>query len=312
VRRDPILARLGLAPVNTRSPLPGYLMIADRDNNRVIVVNPAKQIVWRYPPAGSRVAAGTFTQPDDAFVSADGRDISTNEELAETIAVISLTRRPRIVWQYGHYDVQGSAPGYLAHPDDAYLLANGEIQVADIINCRVLWLDHAKRVVRSIGTAGDCNHDPPFSLSDPNGDTPLPDGGVLVTEIGGWVDRFDRRGRLLWSITTPTTYPSDAQLLASGNVLVAGYNAPGRIDIITPHGHIVWTYDPSSGPAALAQPSLAVVLPNGMIAATDDWDHRVVVIDRRSKRIVWQYGHDGVPGSAPGYLNKPDGLELLP
>jgi hypothetical protein len=287
-------------------------MIADRDNNRVIVVNPAKQIVWQYPAPGSRVAARTFSEPDDAFVSADGRDISTNEELADTIAVISLTRRPRIVWQYGRYDVQGSAPGYLAHPDDAYLLANGEIQAADIINCRILWLDHAKRVVRSIGTAGDCSHDPPFSLSDPNGDTPLPDGGVLVTEIGGWVDRFDRRGRLLWSTTTPTTYPSDAQLLPGGNVLVAGYNAPGRIDIITPHGRIVWTYDPSSGPAALAQPSLAVALPNGTIAATDDWDHRVVVIDRASKRIVWQYGHDGVPGSGSGYLNKPDGLELLP
>jgi hypothetical protein len=285
-------------------------MIADRDNNRVIVVSPAKQIVWRFPAAGA--TAGTFTQPDDAFVSADGRDISTNQELADTIAVISLTRQPRIVWRYGQYDAQGSAPGYLAHPDDAYLLANGQIQVADIINCRVLWLNHAKRIVRSIGTAGDCNHDPPFSLSDPNGDTPLPDGGVLVTEIGGWVDRFNRLGHLMWSFTTPTTYPSDAQMLPNGNVLVAGYNNPGRIDIITPHGRILWTYDPPSGPGALDQPSLAVALPNGTIAATDDWHHRVVLINRASKKIVWQYGHDGAPGSGAGYLNKPDGLELLP
>jgi hypothetical protein len=310
--RDTILARLGLPPVAHGSTLPGYLMIADRDNNRVIVVSPSKRIVWRFPAAGSAAAAGTFTQPDDAFVSADGRDISTNQELADTIAVISLTRRPRIVWRYGHYDLQDSAPGYLAHPDDAYLLANGEIQIADIINCRVLWLNQAKRIVRSIGTPGNCAHDPPLSLSDPNGDTPLPDGGVLVTEIGGWVDRFDRFGHLMWSITTPTAYPSDAQLLPGGDVLVAGYNTPGRIDIITPHGRILWTYDRPSGPGALAQPSLAVALPNGTIAATDDWDHRVVLIDRASKKIVWQYGHDGVPGSGPGYLNKPDGLQLLP
>jgi hypothetical protein len=86
----------------------------------------------------------------------------------------------------------GSAPGYLAHPDNAYLLANGQIQLADIINCRVLWLDRAKRIVRSIGSAGNCVHDPPRALSDPNGDTPLPDGGVLVTEIGGWVDASAR------------------------------------------------------------------------------------------------------------------------
>ena len=153
--------------------------------------------------------------------------------------MISLTRRPRIVWQYGHYDVPGKAPGYLAHPDDAYLVADGQVQVADIINCRVLWLNHSKHIVRALGTPGDCNHDPPFSLSAPNGDTPLADGGVLVTEIG--------------------------------DVLVAAYDTPGRIDIISPHGRILWTCGPPSGPGALAQPSLAVELPNGTIAVTDDW-----------------------------------------
>jgi hypothetical protein len=74
----------------------------------------------------------------------------------------------------------------------------------------------------------------------------------------------------------------------------------------------VWTYERASGPGALQQPSLAVMLPNGMIAVTDDWNDRVVVIDPRTKQIVWQYGHDGVPGSGPGYLRKPDGLNLLP
>ena len=187
------------------------------------------------------------------------------------------------------------------------------MSIADIINCRVVWLDRAKRVVRALGSAGDCEHDPPRSLSQPNGDTPLPDGGVLVTEIGGWVDRFDSHGHLEWSLKTPTDYPSDAQLLPEGNVLVAGYNAPGRVDIIDPRTRrIVWTYGPSSGPGSLNEPSLALPLPNGTIAVTDDWNHRVVLIDRASRRIVWQYGHDGHAGSAPGYLNKPDGLDLLP
>jgi hypothetical protein len=49
-----------------------------------------------------------------------------------------------------------------------------------------------------------------------------------------------------------------------------------------------------------------------MIAVTDDWHHRVVVIDPRTKQIAWQYGHTGVASSAPGYLSKPDGLDLLP
>ena len=52
--------------------------------------------------------------------------------------------------------------------------------------------------------------------------------------------------------------------------------------------------------------------PNGMIALTDDWNHRVLVMNPRTKKVVWSYGHLGSPGSAPGYLNKPDGLDLLP
>src|SRR5581483_3864734 len=50
-KTDPVLARLGLAPLHTSSPLPGYLMIADRDNNRIIIVSPKKRIVWRFPTA---------------------------------------------------------------------------------------------------------------------------------------------------------------------------------------------------------------------------------------------------------------------
>jgi hypothetical protein len=116
-----------------------------------------------------------------------------------------------------------------------------------------------------------------------------------------------------WSIKTPAEYPSDAQLLGEGNVLVAGYNQPGEIYIIDPHSQRVsWSYGPASGAGSLNHPSLALLLPNGMIAATDDWDHRVVIIDRATKQIVWQYGRDGVAGAAPGYLNTPDGLDLVP
>jgi hypothetical protein len=309
---DPVPARLGLPLLRGNSPLPGYLMIADRDNNRIIIVNPSKRIVWRFPRPGALARGQQFAGPDDAFITPDGRNITTNEEFSDTVAILSLARKPRIVWQYGHQDVQGSGPGFLAHPDDAYMVGHGQLMVADIINCRVLWLNRARRIVKAIGSAGNCAHDPPRALLAPNGDTPLPDGGVLVTEIGGWVDRFNAAGKLVWSIKTPTDYPSDAQLLPNGKVLVAGFNTPGRIDVITPGGRIVWTYGPTSGPGELDRPSLAVQLPNGMIAATDDWNHRVVVIDPGRKRIVWQYGHDHVAGSAPGFLRKPDGLDLVP
>jgi hypothetical protein len=301
--------RLGL-PALKPGRIPGYVLIADRDNNRIIIVSPAKRVVWQFPRPGDLKAHQSFRDPDDAFFTPGYRAISTNEEFNQQIAEIGI-RAHRLSWSFGHAGVRGSAFGYLSNPDDAYLLPSGLFMVADIQNCRVLFVSRAHKVVREIGRAGNCGHDPPTGLSSPNGATPLPDGGVLVTEIGGWVDRIDRRGHVVYTVRTPTTYPSDAQLLPNGNILVAGFGTPGRVDELTPAGRIVWTYAPS-GYWSLDRPSLAVRWPNGLIAVTDDWHHRVVVIDPKTKRVVWSYGHLNQPGSASGFLNKPDGLDLLP
>ena len=79
---------------------------------------------------------------------------------------------------------------------------------------------------------------------------------MLVTEIGGWVDRIDRHGQLVYGVRTPTTYPSDAQLLPNGNILVAGFDTPGRVDEITPSGRIVWTFAPSRATGRSTGPRL--------------------------------------------------------
>ncbi|TML19153.1 MAG: hypothetical protein E6G28_12650 [Actinobacteria bacterium] len=280
--------------------LPGYLLVADRNNDRVILLSPGRRIVWR---------RGGLREPDDAFFTPGYRGVITNEEFDDTLAQISLRPR-RVVWMYGHAGIAGSARGYLDAPDDAYRLPNGVTTVANIRNCRIVKLRRDKSVLRTLG--GSCVHDPPRGFASPNGDTPLPDGGLLVTEIGGWIDRLDRSGRLRWSVRTPFAYPSDAQLLPNGNILVCAFTTPGRVVEMTRSGRIVWSFGASSGRNRLDRPSLAIRLPNGLVAVNDDWRHRVVVIDPRTKRIVWQYGHTDVASAAPGYLDKPDGMDFLP
>jgi len=297
--RSPAQVALGLPPV-PRGPVPGYVLIADRNNDRILIVSPDKRVVWRYD--GLR-------GPDDAFFTPGWRSIITNEEFNDTLTEVSL-RHPRPIWRYGHAQVPGSAPGYLNTPDDAYRLPDGSTTVADIRNCRIVRLSPAGRVERVLG--GSCAHDPPNGFSSPNGDTPLPDGGLLVTEIGGWIDRLDAAGRLVWSVRSPVAYPSDAQLLPNGRILVCSFTYPGKIVELTRSGRVTWSFGDPSGPNLLDKPSLAVRWPNGMIAANDDYGDRVIVIDPRTKRIVWQYGHTGIASSAPGYLSKPDGIDLLP
>ena len=54
------------------------------------------------------------------------------------------------------------------------------------------------------------------------------------------------------------------------------------------------------------------MLPNGNVIVVDDYNDRIVIIDPRSKRIVWQYGHRAVGGTGPGYLHVPDGFDFVP
>ncbi len=295
----PAQAVFGLPPVR-QALFPGYLLIADRDNNRALIVSPAKRVVW---------ADGGLRGPDDAFFTPGYRAIITNEEFNDTLTEVSPAHRR--IWRYGHDAVPGFGPGYLNTPDDAYRLRNGQTVVADIRNCRIVWITHSRRVARVLG-GGSCAHDPPHAFSSPNGDTPLPDGGLLVTEIPGWIDRLDAAGRLVWSIRSPVSYPSDAQLLPNGRILLTGFTNPGKIVIMTRNGRVTWSYGSSSGADELNKPSLAIRLPNGLIAANDDWNDRVIVIDPRTNQIVWQYGHTGHPSAAAGYLFKPDGMDFLP
>ena len=57
--------------------------------------------------------------------------------------------------------IAGSAPGYLDNPDDAYLLKNGDVTVADPKNCRVLVISPQKRVLGADRDDGGVRARPP-------------------------------------------------------------------------------------------------------------------------------------------------------
>jgi hypothetical protein len=276
----------------------------------MLLVDSKKHIFWRYPKPGIRPSM-PFRFDDDTFFGPRTDRIISNQEDQHTIQVISFPAG-RVLWRYGQVNIPGSRRGYLHTPDDAYLLRNGIVTVADAYNCRVLFISPAHRIVRQYGTTAVCRHDPPRYLGPINGATPLPDGGTLVSEIkGSWVDDIGPNGHLRWAVQAPVSYPSDPQLLAPNRILIADYARPGKALIMTRTGRVLWRYGPSSGPGQLDHPSLATRIAPGLIAVNDDYRHRVVLISMRTRRIVWQYGHIDVAGRRPGYLNTPDGLDLL-
>jgi hypothetical protein len=296
----------------SRRPFAGLLLVADRGNNRLLVINSRKRVVWTYPAPNLPAPPHTLYFPDDAFWVHGGHAILVNEEENDTAIEIAYPSG-KVLWTYGHPKVPGSGPGYLHQPDDLYPYPGGGVVVADAKNCRILFLDRRGRPTHQIGSDGVCNHGLPATVGYPNGDTPLPSGDLLISElIGHWVDEVKPNGRVVWAHQVPGVIePSDPQRVGSGKYMVASYASPGAIVVFDRRGRVLWTYHPARGVGMLDHPSLAVSLPNGLIAVNDDRNHRVVLIDRKTKRIVWQYGETGVSGSRKGLLSFPDGLDLL-
>jgi outer membrane protein assembly factor BamB len=298
-----------LAPGSDPSALPGDVLIADHENNRLLIVDPQGRIRWEFPRPGGLAPGQTFLAPDDAFFSPDGRYIIATQEDQDVISVISVAAG-RIVYRYGTPGVPGSGPGQLSHPDDAMLTPGGAIVSADIKNCRILLITppaHAPSRVIGETTQG-CVHGPPRRFGSPNGVFPLTDGRYLVTEINGdWADEMSLAGAVAWSAHPPgVLYPSDSNEVYPGRYLTADYSDPGQVVEFDSRGRLLWRH------GGFNHPSLALPLPNGDILLNDDFNDRVCVLDPATGRIVWQYGHTGVPGRGPGYLDDPDGVDLAP
>jgi hypothetical protein len=295
------------------SPFTGHLLVADRGNDRLLVLTPQRAVAWSYPAPGRPAPAGGFYFPDDAFFFDRGRAIISNQEDNDTIVEIGYPSG-RVLWSYGHPRAPGSAPGYLSQPDDAYYLRSGNVLVADAGNNEVKVLSRSGALVDRIGNGAD-RHVPGVSIAYPNGDTPLANGDVLVSEVNvSRIDEYTLHGRLVWSVHVPgVVYPSDPQPLGGGRFLMTDYNpsAEGRLVEFTRNGRVVWRYDAPAGDAMLDRPSLAERLPNGLVMVNDDYRDRVVVIDPATNEIVWQYGLTDLPGTAAGRLSIPDGFDLL-
>lgn len=292
-------------------PFSGRLLIADRGNDRLLLVNTAKKILWRYPSPSAPPPRGGFYFPDDAFFIHHGTGIITNEENNNDITELGFPSG-KTLWQYGHPGKAGSATGYLHQPDDAYLLKSGDVITADAMNCRIVFITPNKHVAAQIGTTGVCAHQPPTEVGYPNGDTPLPNKTILISEIdGSWVSDYTRSGHLVWTVQLPISYPSDPQQIGPDLYLIADYADPGGLYEFNRAGKILWHYAPPSGSGMLNQPSLTERLPNGLLCVNDDYNDRVVIINPATGKIVWQYGQTAHPGTSTGLLSKPDGFDLL-
>jgi len=295
------------------SVLPGPILIADEHNHRLMIIDPRGRTMWQFPRPGDLAPGLTFKTPDDAFFTPDGRQIIVAQEDDNVIRVIDIATH-KIVYTFGEPGVPGSGPDRLNHPDGSLMQANGDILTPDINNCRIVLIPKGGDAIsRQLGGTGTCVHSPPTALGKPNGMFPMSNGNYLVTEAqGNWVDEMDLSGHVAWSAQLPNvSYIYESNEVSPNRYVTIDHASPGQVLTFDRAGHVLWRYAPT-GRQALNMPSLALPLPNGDFLVDDKANHRIIVVDPRTNFVVWQYGHTHVPGSDPGYLNNPTGLDVYP
>ena len=89
-----------------------------------------------------------------------------------------------------------------------------------------------------------------------------------------------------------------------------------RLIEVSPTGKVLWRF-PGPGDLAPGQsfhvPDDVFFSPDGReLIVTQEDDFVISLVELARPRIVFRYGHAGVPGSEPGYLHNPDDALLMP
>jgi hypothetical protein len=293
---------------------PGNILITDQFNNRVIEIDPAGNIVWRFGNGPGDTSPNAIVGTNDAervgdltLMSGTGIPPGATPNCRSGCVdnrVILVDRDRDIVWQYGQFGVTGFGPNQLNTPVQNTYLPSGNVLITDQGNERIIEVRRSdKTIVWQYGENGVIGSGR-NQLNNPNAAELLANGHILISD-----ENNDRAIEV--THTTPSqivaTYTAlgtvsgvaFASRLTNGHTLLTDSNN-SRIVEVDSHDNPVWEYftntRPGSNPSPL--PTRAVRLANGNTLISDQFNDQVIEVTR-AKAIVASYGTINVPGFSP-------------
>lgn len=190
-------------------------------DNRVMLVNERKKIVWQYGQTG---VAGSG--PDQLNTPVQNTFLPNGHVLITDQAnerVIEVTRHKKIVWQYGTTGVSGNGADQLNNPNSAELLKNGHILIADESNNRVIEVDRGKNIVWQYPVTTNTS-----LLNGAAFASRLSNGNTLITDSGNnRIIEIDSNSNVVWMYSTiqsggvSNPLPTRAVRLRNGDTLIS-------------------------------------------------------------------------------------------
>ena len=214
-------------------------------DNRVLLVNPAGKVVWRYGRFGVAGSGPNQLNTPVQNTWLPNGDVLITDQANERIIEVRPSDNGvggKIVWQYGTTGTAGNGPNQLNNPNSAELLRNGHVLIADENNNRAIEVKKAGSLGGTIVatfTAGGTTSGVAFASRLRNGDTLITDSNnSRIVEVDG-------SDNVVWQYFTntdpssnPAPLPTRAVRLRNGDTLISDqFNA--RVIEVTPGKSIV-------------------------------------------------------------------------
>ena len=238
-----LISGTGIPPSNP--PLPGCSTpTTGCPDNRVIIVDPAGNIVWQYGSAGvTGAGANQLNTPVHAvflsgFPRHPGFHVMITDQVNERVIVVNLFTK-KIDWQYGTTGLTGVGADQLNNPNSAEVLENGHILIADENNNRVIEVTVDKQIIGTFTGSG--------TVSGAAFAGRLPNGNTLITDSNNnRVIEVSPADAVVWQYVTktqkgsnPNPLPTRGIRLSNGNTLISDqFN--NRVIEVTHAGQIVF------------------------------------------------------------------------
>ncbi|XP_037803838.1 E3 ubiquitin-protein ligase TRIM71-like [Penaeus monodon] len=250
----------------------GYIIIADRSNNRVQVFSPDGSFHHSFGTAGSR--PGQFDRP--AGVAADhmGRIIVADKD---NHRIQVFTFDGTFIFKFGE---KGSKNGQFNYPWDVAVNTEGNIVVSDTRNHRIQLFRADGTFINKYGFEGALwKH-----FDSPRGVCFNHEGHIVVTDFNNHrllvIHPDFQSARFLGSEGSSSGQflrPQGVAVDQEGHIIVAD-SRNHRVQIFQPNGNFLCKFGmPGSGQGQLDRPSGICVSPDGYIIVVDFGNNRVQV-----------------------------------
>ncbi|XP_046482111.1 E3 ubiquitin-protein ligase TRIM71 [Neodiprion pinetum] len=252
----------------------GYIIVADRSNNRIQIFKENGTFVRKFGTQGS--GPGQFDRPAGVATDSQSHIVVADKD---NHRIQILTFEGLFLHTFGE---KGSRPGQFNYPWDVAVNSEGQIVVSDTRNHRIQLFTHQGVYLGKFGfenTTGPSKH-----FDSPRGVAFSPEGNIIVTDFNNHrlvvIPPNLGTARFLGGEGTGSKQflrPQGVVVDDEGHIIVAD-SRNHRIQIFEPSGELMWRIGSlGKAPGELDRPAGITLTPNGAIVVVDFGNNRIQI-----------------------------------